>query len=465
MASHASQPEEDCTCPVCCDLFTDPVVLLCGHSFCKLCIQGWWRQSGQNTCPVCKAIFPMAQPPPNLALRNLSDALRRTRDQAAAPASTEMCPLHGEKHKLFCREDLLPICVVCKEAKTHRRHNCVPLSEAAQDYRARFKTQLVNLKSKLGSYEKSKVSWDKVAAHIQAQQTEKTIKVEFQKLYKFLRAEEAARIDACRKEEAQKSLAMSIKILNLTAEILTLKEKIKAMEEEMSAEDFSFLLNVRTTIVKSKCKLPEVDTPSGALINQAKHIGNLQFSVWKKMAKIVQYITLDPNTACTQLTVSDNLTCSEKSQKKQPYPDNPERLGRYDILGCAGFASGKYSWDVEVGGYWAVGVAAKNKDQSSQKIWGIYMCICTNIVRELTPECCLREVEHKLFPQKVGVKLDYDRGTLSFYDLSRKRLIHTIKYTFTEEVFPYFREKAKLLPAELSVKMSASSPGMKTGAQ
>uniref|UniRef100_A0A3B4W9C4 RING-type domain-containing protein n=1 Tax=Seriola lalandi dorsalis TaxID=1841481 RepID=A0A3B4W9C4_SERLL len=25
----------DFTCPVCCDIFKDPVVLLCGHSFCK----------------------------------------------------------------------------------------------------------------------------------------------------------------------------------------------------------------------------------------------------------------------------------------------------------------------------------------------------------------------------------------------------------------------------------------------
>uniref|UniRef100_A0A3B4UHB5 RING-type domain-containing protein n=1 Tax=Seriola dumerili TaxID=41447 RepID=A0A3B4UHB5_SERDU len=61
MAANISQSEADFTCPVCCDIFKDPVLLLCGHSFCKHCLQEWWRQSRLQACPVCKEIFPMAQ--------------------------------------------------------------------------------------------------------------------------------------------------------------------------------------------------------------------------------------------------------------------------------------------------------------------------------------------------------------------------------------------------------------------
>ncbi|XP_072218554.1 zinc-binding protein A33-like [Leuresthes tenuis] len=456
MASNASQTEAEYTCPVCCDIFNDPVLLLCGHSFCKHCLQEWWRQSRLKTCPMCKEIFPMPQPPRNLALRNLSDALRQKRSQAATTGSNDLCLLHGEKHKLFCQDDLLPICVICRDAKAHKKHNCVPIQEAAEDHRATLKIKLVNLKSKLGSFEKEKLNWDKMATHIQfqAQQTEKTIKAEFQKLYQFLRAEEAARIDACRKEATLKSEAMSIRILNFTTEIVSLKEKIKAMEEEMRAEDISFLMNVRTTMERSTCKLPQAATPSGALIDEAKHVGNLRFSVWKKMANIVQYtpVILDPNTGSRELTLLENLTCSTKSEKSQPLPCNPERVGLCGVLGYEGFTSGKHSWDVEVAGYWTVGVAAKTKVlNQSQSVWGIYMCVCTNVLRELTPEDYVKEVTTDLFPQKVRVQLDYDQGILSFFDLGRKRLLRTIKYTFAKTVFPYFCENAKILPAAFSV--------------
>ncbi len=77
---------------------------------------------------------------------------------------------------------------------------------------------------------------------LQAQQTEKTIKAEFQKLYQFLRAEEAARIDAVRKEAKLKSDAMNIRIVNLASEISSLTEKIETIEKETKAEDLSFML-------------------------------------------------------------------------------------------------------------------------------------------------------------------------------------------------------------------------------
>lgn len=134
MASNVSQSELDCTCPVCCDIFKDPVVLLCGHSFCKYCLEEWWRQSSLQACPVCKEIFPMSRAPRNLALRNLSDNLRRERSQAAL-ASKELCSLHDEKLRLFCQNDQQLICVVCRDAKQHKKHNCVPINEAAEEHR------------------------------------------------------------------------------------------------------------------------------------------------------------------------------------------------------------------------------------------------------------------------------------------------------------------------------------------
>lgn len=163
-------------------------------------------------------------------------------------------------------------------------------------------------------------------------------------------------------------------------------------------------------------------------------------------------VTLDPNTSDLLLTISEHMTRSTKSDKSQLLPTNVERLRSYDALGSEGFISGKHSWDVEVGGLWAVGVAARTKDQG--KIWSIYMCPCTYVLRELTPEDYMKPILEDLFPQKVRVQLDYDQGILSFFDLDRKTTVHTIKHTFTEMLFPYFCENVKILPAELSVRIT-----------
>lgn len=163
-------------------------------------------------------------------------------------------------------------------------------------------------------------------------------------------------------------------------------------------------------------------------------------------------VILDPNTGSSDLTISEQMTRSTKSEKVQPLPANPERLNCTQTFGSYGFTSGKHWWDVKVGGYWGVGVAARPNDQyASLKIWGIYMCVCTDILRELSSFDYVNIVLEDSFPQKVRVHLDYDKGIVTFFDLDKKTLVHTIRHTFTEPVFPYFRENSKILPAELSV--------------
>ena len=76
----------------------------------------------------------------------------------------------------------------------------------------------------------------------QVEQTEENIKGEFQKLYQFLRAEEAARIDGLRKEAAKKTQDMQIRRINLIAETSSLSKTVEAAETDMEAADLSFML-------------------------------------------------------------------------------------------------------------------------------------------------------------------------------------------------------------------------------
>ena len=76
----------------------------------------------------------------------------------------------------------------------------------------------------------------------QAKQTEEKIKGEFQKLYQFLRAEEATRIDGLRKEAEKKHQAMGIRYGNLIAVTSSLSKTVKAAETDLETADLSFML-------------------------------------------------------------------------------------------------------------------------------------------------------------------------------------------------------------------------------
>ncbi|XP_033985701.1 tripartite motif-containing protein 35-like [Trematomus bernacchii] len=102
----------------------------------------------------------------------------------------------------------------------------------------------MDLETKLRSFQNNTRKCDKMASHIklQAQQTEKTIKEEFEKLYQFLRAEETARIDAVRKEAALKSEAMDTRLVELTTEISSLTDNLQTLKMEIKVDDMTFML-------------------------------------------------------------------------------------------------------------------------------------------------------------------------------------------------------------------------------
>ncbi|KAI5086040.1 zinc-binding protein A33 isoform X2, partial [Silurus meridionalis] len=114
----------------------------------------------------------------------------------------------------------------------------------------KLKTALKPLQEKLKIFEDCKLNWSQTAEHIkiQAEHTEHQINKEFEKLYQFLRNEEAARISALREEEEQKSQMMKEKIEKLNRDMSSLSDTIRATEEEMRSEDVSFLQNYKNSV-------------------------------------------------------------------------------------------------------------------------------------------------------------------------------------------------------------------------
>ncbi|XP_062328822.1 E3 ubiquitin-protein ligase TRIM35-like [Osmerus eperlanus] len=469
MASSLSLPEEDLTCPVCHDIFSNPVLLQCGHSFCKACMQEYWTHRESRECPVCKKRSSRPEPPCNLALKNLCESFLQERLQRASAGSEVLCSLHSEKLKLYCLKDKQPVCVVCQDSKLHFKHKIRPIDEAAQDHKEKLQPALKSLQEKLKVFTKVKQTCDKTAQHIkiQTQHTERQIKEEFKKLHQFLYEEEEARIAALREEEKQKSQVMKEKIEGLDREISTLSHTIRAIEEELRAEDISFLQNYKDTVKRAQSTLPDPQLVSGALIDVAKHLGNLAFRVWDKMQDIVTYtpVTLDPNTAHPTLILSEDLTSVTLSQTSQQLPDNPERFDSVEfVLGSEGFNSGTHSWDVEVGNStcWLLGVVEESVQRKGIPggYWKIVFIEGKYIALSSSGPGTVFTVGQN--PQRIRVQLDWDGGKLSFSDPDRNTLLHTLTHTFTEKVFPIIGHRSllhslRILPVKASVTVEQHS--------
>ncbi|XP_035281060.1 E3 ubiquitin-protein ligase TRIM39-like [Anguilla anguilla] len=180
-------------CSICLDVFSNPVSLPCGHSFCQACIGGYWDSTDLCLCPLCKESF---QERPKLRInRSLSEfaeffkkkkkkggasgpeqpcakpgqvacdvctgpRLRAARSCLVCLASyceghlaahsarfskhllvdplpnleDRMCPKHQRPLDLFCKSERTCVCVQCAKPD-HRGHTVVSVEDAVQEFK------------------------------------------------------------------------------------------------------------------------------------------------------------------------------------------------------------------------------------------------------------------------------------------------------------------------------------------
>ncbi|XP_048846640.1 E3 ubiquitin-protein ligase TRIM39 [Brienomyrus brachyistius] len=467
MTSRVSLQEEleDLSCPLCGDIFRDPVALSCRHHFCQACLERHWSEGGiggGRDCPLCFRRSSLERPPVSGTLQRACEALRRERARSDPTA----CSQHGEVLEFFCLEELRPVCGECRVSGAHRGHRLYPLAEALQDCKAELKNALKPLKEKLNVFKKAKSTCEESEEHMkrQAQNTEKQISEHFEELHQFLRDEEMTRLELLKKEEELKSVMIREKIENLTLDISSLSNTIRSIEQEMVAKDILFLRNYENIIKRTWGSFPEPELPAGALIDVARHLGSLKYNVWEKMMEIVHYtpVVIDPNTAANCFLVSEDLCRVQCCTEQFRLPDNPERFDiSAEMLGSESFGSGRHGWEVEVrdNTYWVIGVAKDSINRKGKHVltpaegfWSVRLrngeykaCSAPWTPLDVTQE-----------PQIIRVQLDMDRGKVSFYKDRERTALFTFTDITASRVVPYFCTACKLhplriLPSTLSV--------------
>ncbi|XP_074494593.1 nuclear factor 7, brain-like [Sebastes fasciatus] len=436
-------------CHVCSETFRDPVSLSCNHSFCSSCLKKFWEQAENKNCPICKRKSSKAYPGVNFALKELSDSFAERQKAGSSETEKEekkvevVCSKHQEEPKLFCKDEERAVCPVC-EFSLHQSHKVVPIEQAVSD----LKSDLKSLQDKRDKHKQVEKTYDEMVKHSKKQllSTEKQIRAEFNKLQQFLKEEEESRLAALREEEEQKGKTISREMKMIQEHISSLSDSISAVEEDLQKHSVPFLSSYKPiqTRARVQCSLSDPQLVSGALVDVAKHLGNLSFRVWEKMKDKVHFspVILDPNTAYPWLYLSDDLTSVRSGDTIQQLPDNPERnTNSATVLGSEGFSSGKHSWEVEVGDHpdWNVGLTKESADRKGKIYatpkYGIWCLVndsgkYTNGLDET--------VSVKKSLQRIRVQLDYDKGEVSFYDPEDMTDIYTHRDTFTEKLFPYF---------------------------
>lgn len=126
MAWQVSVPElEDrLQCPVCLEVFKEPLMLQCGHSYCKGCLLSLSRHlDSELRCPVCRQEVDSSSSPPNVSLARVIEAL-----QLPGDPEPQVCTHHRNPLSLFCEKDQELICGLCGLLGSHQHHRVTPVS-------------------------------------------------------------------------------------------------------------------------------------------------------------------------------------------------------------------------------------------------------------------------------------------------------------------------------------------------
>ncbi|KAK7899613.1 hypothetical protein WMY93_020466 [Mugilogobius chulae] len=443
----SSSFSEDLTCSICLSMFTDPVTLLCGHSFCRECISACLDK--QASCPQCRASVDMRGHflLSSHVLKSLVEKAKLSEQSPNQQTGQWMCAEHDEKLKLFCLTDRQLICMICRDAQKHDSHKFKPVSEAA----AAVKADLENLVQNICA----DTNFLKELAQTQIEEVNRTkqracelrelISDKFEKMVTFLNdkkrelsdkvsCDEAKGVNRMTKRlrEVEDAIAQNKKIKTTAASALEIQDaeqllKMCSEEEEGKALQAAEQQNRNLQVEKVELSLGPYES-------------HLQMFMWKEMLQVVE--PREEQISLSGYQSSLVVSPDECSAFVCPHEDKYQCLPSF-VLSYNRFESQHY-WEVHVGehGDWHLGL---HND---------WMGLPKYFLRKAKNKYYMSEMSTLLNvqgqPSRVGVYLNCPKKELSFYNADTMAHIHTVVLeAITFPVSAYFKLSKRSKPHTL----------------
>ncbi|XP_044040640.1 E3 ubiquitin-protein ligase TRIM39 [Siniperca chuatsi] len=503
-------------CCICQDVFSEPVSIPCGHSFCFTCITSHWDDSLAISCPKCQTVFEgCPELCENSFAKEMSEQIRAKRQngvvsmagkfiycdvcvkkqtkalksclvcltsyceshlephlrvatlknhkliEPVATLENRMCKRHQRLLELFCRSDQRCVCVLCTETD-HRSHDIVPVERESQEKKAQMKRTeadvLQMIQGRLQKVEEIKHSVE-LSKECSKRDIVESMEV-FSALFRSMERSQAELVEMIQRKQAAAEQRAEILITELELEIIELERKRSEMEQLSHTEDHLHLLQ-RFPALSSP---PSAKACSGIIVHSDTCLGivrravanieqqlqsalkNLSIQEHEKMQQYAVDVHLDPRTANPWLVISEDRRQVWDGNVQQNLVDLPERFDTAPcVLGTRGFTTGRHYWEVDVGDKtaWDLGVARQSVNRKGLVTLSPedgYWAICLRKGSEY--RACAGQAELLCVsqrPQVVGVFLDYEDGTVSFYEAEAKSHIYSFtQFQFTDAIFPFF---------------------------
>ncbi|XP_051251533.1 tripartite motif-containing protein 16-like [Dicentrarchus labrax] len=385
-----------------------------------------------------------------------------------------ICSRHDEVMKMFCRTDQQCICYLCS-VDEHKGHDTVSAAAERTERQRELEVSRQNIQQRIQDREKDVKELQREVEAIN-RSADKAVEDSEKIFTQLIRLMEKRSSDVKQQVRSQQETEVSrVKELQekLEQEITELKRKDAEMKKLSHTEDHTqFLHNYPSLSALSESTssinirpLRYFEDVTAAVSELRDKLQDVLRDKWtnvsltvtevdvllsqpepKTRAGFLQYsreLTLDPNTAHTELLLSEGNRKVTLMSQQQSYSSHPDRFtGCVQVLSRESL-TGRCYWEVEWrGGGVYVAVAYKNISRAgssnecvfglNNKSWSLY---CDNNSYNFYYNNVSTPVSG---PQssRVGVYLDHSAGILSFYSVSETMtLLHRVQTTFTQPLY------------------------------
>ncbi|XP_072405953.1 zinc-binding protein A33-like [Chiloscyllium punctatum] len=467
----AQSLNQNLSCTICAQMYTEPVTLDCGHNFCKGCVLEWWDTGGTGaevSCPQCGQCFPRRELMPNQLLVTIVASLRSLNLQDEVDGlGGQRCLLHGQPARFFCSKDLRLVCPSCPpQGQDRGSSTLIAVEEAYTVCKHKLENSVGFLEKKLEEFCEAQVSQG-----IQITKTtelvkdlEENIEAEFSKLHQFLQDQECALTEKLKRESEVllHSLEGNRRLISKrSSSIERLIDEIKCL---IHTEDQNRIL-MDTKNILQRTDLHNEPILQPPELNLGEYKGPLQYAAWKQMLSVISPVpaamTFDPDTANPGLVLSKDHTMVKRRSRFKQLPESAKRFSFHAaVLGEAGFAWGRHYWELDVDGMagWIVGVASEMASRHddvpltpANGFWTVRLwngkVHAADGARDSAGSLCCSEGR----PDRLGLYLDYGEGQLSFYSASDMSHLYTFFHRFQEKLYPFALPLPSLETAEAEI--------------